>query len=214
MKTDNIVITIGRQMGSGGSMVGKAIADKFGFQYIDKEFLVKAAEMLHSDQESLEMVDEKTPLWTAWGENIMCDTPYITSEAYHTPTSTQLFNIQTQIMKEAVEQGSCVIIGRCAPHLFRSYPNHISLFLQAEPDVRLERMERELGKVLKDKESGLKYLHKEDKARAKYYHHYTNKRWMDIDEYDFMLDTTPFTDEQIQDIAFHLITTRFPQLNK
>lgn len=214
MKTDNIVITIGRQMGSGGSMLGKAIAEKFGFQYIDKEFLVRAAELLHSDEHELEMVDEKTPLWAAWGENMMCDTPYVTSEAYHVPTSTQLFNAQTKIMKEAVEQGPCVIIGRCAPHLFRNYPKHISLFLQAEPEVRLVRMERELGKVLKDKPNGLKYLQKEDKDRAKYYHHYTHKRWMDMDEYDFMLDTTPFTDEQIQEIAFHLITTRFPELNK
>lgn len=214
MKTDNIVITIGRQIGSGGSMLGKAIAEEFGFQYIDKEFLVKAAEILHSDSESLETVDEKTPLWAAWGENIMCDTPYITSEAYHVPTSTQLFNTQTQIMKESVEQGPCVIIGRCASHLFRFYPNHISLFLQAEPEARLQRMERELGRTEKNRAAAIKGLHKEDKERARYYHHYTNKGWMDMDEYDFMLDTTPFTDEQIKEIAFNLITVRFPQLNK
>lgn len=214
MKTDHIVITIGRQVGSGGSMLGKAIAEKYGFQYIDKEFLVRAAELLHSDPESLEMVDEKTPLWAAWGENIMCDTPYITSEAYHVPTSTQLFNVQAKIMKEAVEQSPCVIIGRCAPHLFRSYPNHISLFLQAEPDARLKRMEKELRNLKEGKEIDSKFLQKEDKARAKYYHHYTGKRWMDLDEYDFMLDTTPFTDEQIKEIAFSLIETRFPQLNK
>ena len=214
MKTDNIVITIGRQMGSGGSMLGKAIAERYGFHYIDKEFLVKAAEVLHSDPESLEMVDEKTPLWAAWGENIMCDTPYITSEAYHVPTSTQLFNIQTKIMKESVEQNPCVIIGRCAPHLFRNYPKHMSLFLQADTDARLARMERELGKKLKDQENGKKYLAKEDKDRAKYYHHYTGKKWLDIEEYDFMLDTTPFTDEQICELVFNMIEMRFPELKK
>ena len=63
-------------MGSGGAILGKAIAEKYGFHYIDKEVLVKAAEILHSDEHELEMVDEKTPLWAAWGENIMGDTPY------------------------------------------------------------------------------------------------------------------------------------------
>lgn len=214
MKTDNIVITIGRQMGSGGAMLGKAIADRYNFHYIDKEFLVKAAELLHSDEHELEMVDEKTPLWAAWGENIMGDTPYITSEAYHVPTSTQLFNTQVGIMKESVEQGPCVIIGRCSPHLFRNYPKHISIFLQADEDVRVERMERELGKELTDKENAKKYLIKQDKGRAKYYHHYTGKKWTDVDEYDFMLDTTPFTDEQICEMVFNLIETRFPELQK
>jgi len=214
MKTEHIVISIGRQMGSGGSMLGKAIADKYGFHYIDKEFLVKAAEKLHSDPESLETVDEKTPHWSAWAENVMCDTPYITSEAYHVPTSTQLFNTQTQIMKESAEQGPCVIIGRCANHLFRNYPKHISIFLQADTEPRLDRMQRELGKDLKDIDNAKKYLAKEDKARGKYYHTYTGKKWMDMDEYDFMLDTTPFTDDEICEIVFKLIETRFPQLKK
>lgn len=214
MKTDNIVITIGRMMGSGGALLGKAIADRYGFHYIDKEFLVKAAELLHSDEHELEMLDEKTPLWAAWGENIIGDTPYITSEAYHVPTSTQLFNAQVKIMKESVEQGPCVIIGRCSPHLFRNYPKHISLFLQAEEETRIDRLERELDKKLDDRDNAVKYLHKQDKARAKYYHYYTGKKWLDMDEYDFMLDTTPFTDEEIQEIVFGLIETRFPEMKK
>lgn len=214
MKTDHIVVTIGRMMGSGGAMVGKAVADRYDFHYIDKEFLVEAADALDSDTESLEMVDEKTPNWAAWGENMMCDTPYITSEAYHVPTSTQLFNIQTKIMKESVEQGPCVIIGRCSPHLFRNYPKHISIFLRADKDVRLERMEREIGVVHENKERGLKYLTKEDKERAKYYHNFTGKKWLDMEEYDVVLDTTPFTDEQIQNIVFGLIEARFPELKK
>ena len=90
----------------------------------------------------------------------------------------------------------------------------MSIFLQADENVRLERMEKEVGKKISDRESAKKYLAKEDKGRAKYYHHYTGKRWMDIDEYDFMLDTTPFTDEQICEIVFGLIEMRFPELKK
>lgn len=59
MNTQHHVITIGRQLGSGGSAMGKAIAEHFGFRYIDKEILVRAADILDADMENLEMVDEK-----------------------------------------------------------------------------------------------------------------------------------------------------------
>ena len=211
MKTDNIVITIGRQVGSGGSMTGQAIAERFGFNYIDKQFLVKAAEKLHNTSERLEMVDEKSPLWAALAQNVMNDTPYIVSEAYYVPTSTQLFNTQTQIMKEAAEQAPCVIIGRCASHLFRNYPKHVSIFLQADMESRMARLERTLDRMV-GPEKDRKHLEKEDKERARYYNKFTGKRWLDLTEYDFVLDTTPFTDEQIQKIIFDYIMTRFPEL--
>ena len=211
MKTDNIVITIGRQAGSGGSMTGKAISERFGFNYIDKQFLVKAAEKLNNSKERLELVDEKSPLWAALAQNVMNDTPYIVSEAYYVPTSTQLFNIQTQIMKEAAEQATCVIIGRCASHLFRNYPKHVSIFLQADMESRMERLERTLNRPV-NSEKDRKHLEKEDKERARYYNKFTGKKWLNLTEYDFVLDTTHFTDEQIKNIIFNYIMMRFPEL--
>lgn len=211
MKTDNIVITIGRQAGSGGSMTGKAISERFGFNYIDKQFLVKAAEKLNNSKERLELVDEKSPLWAALAQNVMNDTPYIVSEAYYVPTSTQLFNTQTQIMKEAAEQAPCVIIGRCASHLFRNYPKHVSIFLQADMESRMERLERTLNRPV-NSEKDRKHLEKEDKERARYYNKFTGKKWLDLTEYDFVLDTTHFTDEQIKNIIFNYIMMRFPEL--
>ena len=188
-----------------------AIAERFGFNYIDKQFLVKAAEKLHNSRERLEMVDEKSPLWAALAQNVMNDTPYIISESYYVPTSTQLFNTQTQIMKEAAEQAPCVIIGRCASHLFRNYPKHVSIFLQADMESRMDRLERTLN-IPADTEKKRKHLEKEDKERARYYNKFTGKKWLDLTEYDFVLDTTPFTDEQIQSIIFDFIMTRFPEL--
>lgn len=213
MKTDNIVITIGRQAGSGGSMAGKAIAEHFGFNYIDKQFLVKAAEKLNNSREALEMVDEKSPLWAALAQNVMNDTPYVVSEAYYVPTSTQLYNIQAQIMKEAAEQAPCVIIGRCASHLFRNYPKHVSIFLQADMQSRMNRLEKATGKPF-NSAKGIKYLEREDKERARYYNQFTGKKWLDLTEYDFILDTTPFTDRQIKTTLFDYITMRFPELLK
>lgn len=205
------VITIGRQLGSGGSDMGKAIAEHFGFQYIDKEILVKAAEDLNMSKENLEFVDEKnTSVWATLAQTAVYEMPYIADEWY-VPTSKQLFEAQTKIMKEAVEAGPCVIIGRCAPHLFRNYDKHASIFLQADMERRMERMGKTLGKTVSG-EKDRKSMEKNDRERARYYNTFTGSKWLDLREYDFVLDTTPFSDEQILGLLLNYITTRFPEL--
>ncbi len=213
MKKEHHVITIGRQLGSGGSAMGKAIADHYGFQYIDKEILVKAAERMEMAEESLEFVDEKnTSIWTALAQTAVYDMPYV-ADAWYVPTSKQLFETQAQIMGEAAEKGPCVIIGRCASHLFRHYEKHTSIFLQADMDSRIARLEQTLGTPI-NKAKEQKHIEHEDRDRARYYNTFTGKKWLDLREYDFVLDTTPFQEEQIKGILLHYIETRFPELKK
>lgn len=207
----NYVITIGRQLGSGGSAMGKKIAEHFGFQYIDKELLVKASNDLGLAKGNLELVDEKyTSAWTSLAQSAVPEIPY-NSDAWYVPTSRQLFEIQSEIMRNAVEDSSCVIIGRCASYLFSDYENHTSIFLQANLPSRIARLEKTLNFTI-DSIHEKRQIEKEDMERARYYHAFTGKKWLDLTEYDFVLDTTHFSDEQIEDILFHYITTRFPEL--
>lgn len=213
MKKEHHIITIGRQLGSGGSAMGKAIADHYGFRYIDKEILVKAAERMEMAEESLEFVDEKnTSIWTALAQTAAYDMPYV-ADAWYVPTSKQLFETQAQIMREAAEEGPCVIIGRCASHLFRHYEKHTSIFLQADMDARVARLERTLGKPI-NRVKEQRHIEHEDRDRARYYNTFTGKKWLDLREYDFVLDTTRFQDEQIKGILMNYIEARFPELKK
>ncbi len=212
MKNQHHVITIGRQLGSGGSAMGKAIAEHFGFEYIDKEILVKAASILDADEENLELVDENVSALTSMARSAAFEMPYIAKEWY-IPTSDQLFKTQTDIMRESVEKGPCVIIGRCASYLFRHYEKHTSIFLQADMESRINRLEKTLDKKLSEKKI-IHDIEKQDRARAQYYNTFTGKKWLDLRQYDFVLDTSPFSDEEIRDILFHYITTRFPELKK
>lgn len=191
--------------------MGKVIADHFGFRYIDKEILVKAAERMEILEEDLELVDERsTSIWTALSQTTAYDMPYV-ADAWLVPTSKQLFEMQTQIMREAVEDGPCVIIGRCASHLFRHYDKHTSIFLQADMESRITRLEKTLKKPI-DRAREQKHIEREDRERARYFNTFTGKKWMDLREYDLVLDTTPFSDGEIQEILFHYIETRFPEL--
>ncbi|MCI8646955.1 MAG: cytidylate kinase-like family protein [Firmicutes bacterium] len=211
MKEQHHVISIGRQLGSGGSAMGRAIAEHFGFRYIDKEILVKAAERLELSEESLELIDERnSSIWGALAQIAVYDMPYV-ADAWYTPTSKQLFETQTQIMREAAEEGPCVIIGRCASYLFRNYEKHTSIFLQADMDSRMARLEKTLKKPVKGTRKR-KHIEHEDRERARYFNTFTGKKWLDLRGYDLVLDTTYFTDEQIEEILFQYITARFPEL--
>ena len=192
--------------------MGKAIAEHFGFEYIDKEILVKAAAILDADEENLELVDENVSALTAMARSAAFEMPYIAKEWY-IPTSDQLFKTQTEIMRESVEKGPCVIIGRCASYLFRHYEKHTSIFLQADMDSRIKRLEKTLNKKLSEKKA-VHDIEKQDRERAQYYNTFTGKKWLDLRQYDLVLDTSQFSDEEIKDILFHYITVRFPELKK
>lgn len=208
---DNYIITIGRQLGSGGSAMGRAIADRFGFQYIDKEVLIKAAERLNLSEESLKDIDEKsTSIWSILAQTTAYEVPYVADE-WFVPTSSQLFRTQSEIMRESVAAGPCVIIGRCASYLFRNEENHFSIFLKADEEARIARLEKTLGGEM-TRQQMIKLIEKEDRDRAKYYSFYTGQKWLDLTEYDMTLDTSKFSDENVRDILFNAITNRFPQL--
>lgn len=158
-------------------------------------------------ERNLELVDEKnSTIWTTLAQTTVPAVPY-NSDAWFVPTGRQLFEVQSQIMREAVKNRSCVIIGRCSPHIFAGYEKHTSIFLQAHMDSRIARLEKTLGKTV-DRE----VIEKKDKERARYYRTYTGKRWLDLSEYDFMLDTTSFDDQQLTEILLRYIYCRFPEL--
>lgn len=209
----NYVITIGRQLGAGGAVLGKAIAEHFGFQYIDKEFVVLAGEQLHTALSDMDEFDEKKdPHWIGMVYTAMGTIPYL-GDSWVVPTSKKLYEEQTKIMKEAAEKGSCVVIGRCGSQIFKDYENHTSIFLQGSIESRAKRLAEVLGRPV-DPEKDAKHIEAEDKERAKYYHTYTGKKWDDMKEYDFMLDTSTMSDEQIKDVVIAYLDAKFPELKK
>lgn len=206
---NNYVITIGRQVGSGGSVLGKAIAEYFGFSYIDKELLKKAAEELHISEDDIENLDEQEfRAGRSLFQSSVYNLPYMT-DAWIVPTGANLYQIESELIRQAADEGPCVIVGRCGSDLFRGYKKHVSLFLHADEDERLERLENTLDF---SHEKSLKMIEKADKARARYYNTYTGRKWLDLTGYDLCIDTGKLTDEQVKEVAVNYICTRFPEL--
>jgi len=185
----NIIVTIARQVGSGGREVGELLAMELGFEYHDKSLISLAAEKSGISHDVLKNTDEKaTPSFLysiAMGGMGMV--PFSHGMPYDTPVNDRLFVLQSGIIEELAKANSCVFIGRCADFVLRDYPNVIRVFIYADPDKRAEVISKRNNISLNEAKNLVVKL---DKKRSNYYGYYTSKKWGRSENYDIMIDTT------------------------
>jgi Cytidylate kinase len=192
------VITIARQFGSGGHEVGEKLAGKLSIPFYDKALIALAAKKSGLSEEIFAEADEKATsslLYSmvmgsyAFGSRI----PGINEM----PINDKLFIIQSDIIKNAAKEGSCVIIGRCADYILREHQNCLNVFIHADKDSRVERV---LEKNLAETKKASEFVTKKDKQRANYYNFYSNNKWDDMKNYDLSIDTSKFTIDETVDM--------------
>lgn len=210
MNINNYIITINRQLGSGGALVGRSLASEFGFKYIDKELLIRAAETLEIPEKSLEWIEEKNfSIWGGLLQTSVCDLPFI-PDAIYMPTGSKLFETQTKIIEKVTDEQSCVVIGRCGSYLFRNHPKHISIFLHADQEHRIERLKKVIGG---SEDKIKKAMEKADKERDRYYSTYTGRKWLDLREYDLAINTGEMSIDEIVKVLQDYVCNKFPELS-
>jgi len=185
---EKVIYTIGRQFGSGGRMVGKALAEKLGIAYYDKEILSLSAKDSGLSEALFHNADEK-PTSSLLYSLVTGSYPLATRNIGfgEMPLNDQLFLIQSKTIQKVADQGSCVIIGRCADYTLRDNPSVISVFIHAPIDARVKRV-TELYDVPKDKAEDI--CLKNDKTRASFYNYYSDKKWGMCRTYDLSLDSS------------------------
>ena len=180
------VITIGRQSGSGGSEIGRKVAEALGFTYFDKNLISKAAEESGFSEGVLKTMDErpKSLLFSlAMNPYNICTfggTPYDSLEQRANDA------IYSSIEKLA-EEGSCVIVGRCADYVLRNRDDVLNVFVTAPEDARTKRVMERLDF---DDKKARDSIRKTDKRRSSYYNYITNNKWGDITNYDLCIDSS------------------------
>lgn len=204
MKPEDHIIVIGRQYGSGGRQLGKLLSRCLGIPYYDKELLREAADKLGFRADLFEQADEKRPsrLMSMVGANYGAST-YFTSGALNGGT---LYQMQSDVIRNLLEKGPCVIVGRTADYIGRDLPNLISLFLHADKEVRARRT-LERNPRMKAEDAAL-WLDRQDTARSDYYNYYTGRKWGSADNYDFCINTSRLTPEQTCEIVELLLKYR------
>ena len=183
MKT---IITIGRQFGSGGKEIGIRVAKELGIPFYDKELLQEAAKQSGLCEKIFEHFDErpKRLLSSIAMDSYMFALP---GTGAGDSLEQQVYLATFDTIRHIAAQGPCVMIGRCADYALADDPNHLSLFIYAPMDVRIQRVAKRQHIT---PEEARKLIIKTDKRRASYYEYYSSQKWGAVESYDFCLDSS------------------------
>lgn len=187
------IITISRQYGSGGRIVGKLLAERLGIPFYDNEIISLAAEKTGLSKECFVNAEE-----TSTGNLLLSLTTLTPSvESFGLPLNEKIFLVQSQVIKEVAEKGSCVIVGRSADYILSDTENCINVFLQADLKDRINRAVEQYDLPEKNAEAA---VIKTDKRRANYYNYFTGLKWGATGNYDLILNTSRMDLEKVVDV--------------
>ncbi len=182
------VITIAREFGSGGRAVGEKLAEKLGMEYYDKKLISLAAQKSGIREDLFENADEQPTnslLYSlAMGAHSLSNAFFQYDD---TLTNDKLFLIQSDIIRSLAREKSCVIVGRCADYLLRDEPYAFSVFIHADYDTRLARVQ-ELYQLSPSQAKDL--IKRTDKKRKSYVEFYTSQVWGAAKNYDLSLNSS------------------------
>lgn len=185
---DKLVITIGRQCGSGGRKIGQMLADKLGIKCYDRELLAMAAKESNLSESLFETHDEKPT--NSFLYSLVMDTyslGYNSSSYMDMPINHKIFLAQFDAIKKLASEESCVIVGRCADYALAENDHAVKVFITGDEEDKIHR-------IMEDK--NLPYnkakdvIVKTDKRRASYYNYYSSKRWGDSRSYDLCVNSS------------------------
>lgn len=190
------IISIGRQFGSGGREIGRKLAEKLGYNFYDRDILRAASRKLNMPEAILERTDESS----------------YNSLLYSLVMSTKIAPFEDRLAKEEAnylmrqaEKGSCVIVGRCANHLFQDDPGLLSIFITSPMEKRIQQV---CARFNLDAGSAEKMIMATDRKRDNYYYYHTNNRWSDLSQYHFVLDSSVLGTEGTVELLTQIIEMR------
>ena len=183
-------VTIARRMGSGGSYVGRVIAERLGLRYVDREVLRRAAETLGVEESALERTRERvSSFWERFFGSLSFGPPEGTYAPPPPPYDDRaLFECQTAILKEIAASEDCLIVGYGAAYVLPRHARMVNFFFHAPLRFRVRRV-AELYK-LDAEERAREMVEESDRLRARYFREMTGRDWACADNYHVCVDTS------------------------
>jgi len=186
---DKMIITIGREFGSGGKYIGEELAKRLNIKFYDKELLRVVAEKENLDIGLLEKTDEtnRGSFWYTMAMASFSTTDSVNSLS-ELPMNEQIFLKETRTIQEIAKKESCVIVGRCSNIILKDVPNVKNIFVySSDMDFKIKRKVEFAHMSTKE---ATKAILRKDKERASYYNYFTNEKWGAKEGYDLLIDTS------------------------
>lgn len=182
------IITIGRQFGSGGREIAQKLSRLLEIPFYDKELIEVAAKESGMHQDVVKNIDETAShslLYSLSTGSFILGGRY--SPLTDAPINDKLYFIQSDIIRHIADEGSCIIVGRCADYILRERPELLNLFIYAPLEERIKRIS-DLYDLTPNKAK--EKIMKTDKRRNTYYHYYSDRKWGDLENYHCSVDSS------------------------
>lgn len=185
------IITISREFGAAGGTIGRAVADKLGYYYFDKDMIIHAAlESGSLTPDEIRRYDERVPHEFGFGQSLF--------DFYNKPLDERLFQAQKEAIIDVAEKGNCVIVGRNANMILQEFDKTLHVFVSATKHFRMQTLRAKMPE-LTDAQIAEK-MKAVDKARKKYCTYYTDTEFGHADYYDLSLKSSTLGVDKCVDI--------------
>lgn len=209
-KKEKFVITINRELGSGGRTVGRLLAEKLGVPFYDKAVIKALQEKYHITPEEIERLKGRKHTWWADVERILrvyssTNMEYdslMKDDAPDLLTTDEMFKTETLILQDLAVRESCVVAGRSGFHVFRLHPNHLSILIQASMEHRVARLVRKKG-ITQDE--ARRIIDQVDQMRENYVKKYTGTSRYDTRNYQLVITADGKTEEEMANLIMQYI---------
>ena len=210
--SEQFVITISRELGSGGRTVGRKLAQALGVRYSDKELVHELMKRFNLTISGIERLKGEKKTWITDFLQLVAPVPKLSSitggagkfvtEFRPDVSSDDIFKAETEILQAIAAEGSCVIAGRSGFHILRDCPNKVDVFITASKEHRVERVARKQGLT---EEEAAALIDKIDQDRDNYIKRYTGFSRYDARNYHLVLNMDNLTEDKAVELILKYI---------
>ena len=206
-KNEKFVITINRELGSGGRTVGRLLAERLQVKYYDKALIEQLTKKFNLSVEEIERIKGQKKTW--WNEfnnyYKMLNSTVKPMEAETVISNNILFNTEKEILTTLAEEESCVVAGRSGFLVFRDHPNHLNVFIEASMEHRIERLMRKKNIM---RQEAIDIINKVDKEREIFIQKYEDTSRYDTRNYHLIINMDELSEEGAVDVIMSYINAQ------
>jgi cytidylate kinase len=204
---ESFVITISREVGSGGRTIGRKLAERLDINFFDKELIKILMKRFDLNAQTIEEIKGEKQSWLSDFIRLISPMPAASSiigadseygkEYYPEVTSGEIYKAEAEILRGLADEGACVIAGRSGFHILKDRPNVKNIFITASKPNRIERIMARQGV---SKEEAEDIMERVDESRENYIKRFTGSSRYDTHNYDLALNVDGLTEDQAVDV--------------
>jgi cytidylate kinase len=204
-RNEKFVITINREVGSGGRTVGRILAEKLGVKYCDKAVIEGLTKKFGLSPERIEEIKAQKKSW--WNDinnyyQTLVNSTSLPMDAEVRLDNDTMFETEKRILQELATQSSCVVAGRTGFMVFREWPNHLNVFIQASMEHRIKRIMNRKNVTM---EQARDIIAKMDATREAYIKKYEDTTRYDTRNYQLVISMDDLTENDAAEIIIDYI---------